>query len=132
MLKQGKGSDWDKVNGSAAALIITLKGIEWKLADERTVQTDEERTLDLLLDPPTATVNAVRAGSRRWRFRNIMEQVPSIKPIRPEVQGTRGDEYTTLDFASALRGLTKGRTKVVEECSERNSTCRAYLISAMS
>ena len=132
MLKQGKGADWAKVTGPASAIILTLRRIGWALIDEKTISTDEGQIIDLLLDPPAVTVKAVRNGVRRCRLRNIMEQLPTVKPTRPDVRITKDETYATVDFTSAFGSLTTGRAKVVKHCSEWSSSCRGYLVSAIS
>ena len=62
---------WSVVYGPAAAFVATCERLGWKVISETTVETDQGRVIDMLLDPPKVVELEVDAAVRRWRWRRI-------------------------------------------------------------
>ena len=49
------------------------------MIDSTEIRTDQGETLDLLRDPPAAVKLEVARAVKRWRWRNLEEQMPQLK-----------------------------------------------------
>ena len=57
------------------------------MIDGRYMRTDNEETLDLMLDPPCVVVNEIHQAVRRWRTRRLVQELPLLLSPRPDHDG---------------------------------------------
>ena len=70
---------WSKVHGPATAAVASARRLGWTVLDEARFRTDLGVVLDLDVDSPAFVVREVGQAVRRWRWRRIEDQHPTLK-----------------------------------------------------
>ncbi len=112
---------WAAVNGPAAATVATAARLGWNFINGHSVTTDDGKTLNFELDPPTVIKKEVDAAVRRWRWARVVgknlalaggaadgEQV--LGPIRRLLSPAARNAQWVLVYQAALRSaVTNGQ-----------------------
>ena len=69
---------WNIVYGPGAAFVATAARLKWVVDNATDVTTDDGRLLRLHVDPPVVVAREVEAAVRRWRWRNVERDIPSL------------------------------------------------------
>eukprot|EP00973_Karenia_brevis_P039598 5468646-Karenia_brevis.AAC.1 len=69
---------WSIVYGPAAALIATLRRLQWVVHSACKLTTDEGVSVDLKLDSPAYIKGVVSRSVERWRWRNVESRHPAL------------------------------------------------------
>ena len=69
---------WAGVKGPASALIASAARIGWRVLNSTMMITDEDKLLDMQLDPPKVIEQQVHEAVRRWRLKRIARRKPQI------------------------------------------------------
>jgi hypothetical protein len=68
---------WQVVKGPAAATVATAARLGWTMHDATSATTDEGRTIDFDLDPPSVIARLVADAVRRWQWRRLETRLPA-------------------------------------------------------
>ena len=131
---------WAKVAGPAAATVASAARIGWRLIGGNSWESDDGTSIDMLLDPPIAVIQAARQSVRRWRIRNIGALLPDLIPLDADItihrqrngEASNGWQTTLVDFTDVVDGLLhvrRGRTCPTFSAWEPKH--KAYLRSAI-
>ena len=130
-IDRAKGSPWSVVTGPAAALLLTLDRIGWKLLNPFCATDHRGQRWHFGKDPPAAITKAVHHSVRAWRLRRLMVAFPALEPSHFDVCTTSDDAPSIMvDFGFALKTLFKG--KPAKAYARWLSSWAPYLVSALS
>ena len=107
---------WRVVYGPAAALVCTLKRLNWTITSATEVITDKGRTLDLSIDTPVVIARQTEAAVRRCRWRNLATAHPTLTegganfdPIYKLLNARTNNEHWNPMLAGALQSVLANR-----------------------
>ena len=112
---EAASSPWAVVTGPAAALICTLDRLDWKVVNATELTADEGKTIDLRVTPPIIVKRMVEAAVRRWRWRNVVAEHPSLNdggafcPVLKLLTLKRNDAEWNLELRGMLRSVVTNR-----------------------
>ena len=69
---------WRVLFGPAAAFVCTAQRLSWEVISAIEVITDEGRRISFLEDPPVVVTRLVDDAVRRWKWKNVAAQHPSL------------------------------------------------------
>ena len=69
---------WSNVTGPATGVLATMRRRGWKMFDAFRVVTDNERLMDLRIDPPTVITEEYRLAVRRFRWRCVETKIGKL------------------------------------------------------
>ena len=126
-----KGSPWAVVIGPAAALLLTMERIGWKLLNPFAAVDHLGQHWHFGKDPPAAIATAAQHSVRAWRLQRLIVAFPAIAPSYFDVC-TASDETPAIlfDFGFALKALLKG--KPAKAYASLLPAWAPYVVSALS
>ena len=118
---------WSIVRGPGAAFVATASRLGWSVRSATDVMTDAGRVLHLHLDPPIVVAKEVEAAVRRWRWRNVERDVPSldsagagrganIAPVMSLLQPASDTPGWTVEFRGGLKSALLNRQWPQSRC----------------
>ena len=107
---------WAVARGPGAAVVLTLRRLNWVGSSPFLWVTDAGRCLDLQVDPPVVVVREVHAAVQRWRWANILKSYPASP-----------QSLVGCCFAPVRRLLVSR-----EESARWNTELRVALVSAVT
>ena len=118
---------WSVVRGPAAAVVATATRLGWTVHDARRFTTDTGRELDLAIDPPVVVARECEAAVRRWRWRSVEQDFPSLDsggagrgaffgPVMALLRPKSESPEWTSDLRGALRSAVLGRQWPQSRC----------------
>ena len=94
-IARAKGSPWSVAIVCAAALLLTMGRIAWKLLDPFCAMDHKGQRWHFGKDPPAAIAKAVHQSVRAWRLRRLMAAFPALEPSHFDVC-TASDETPSI------------------------------------
>ena len=110
---------WNAVFGPAAALVATLKRLQWEMLSATDFCTDDAVRVNLKVDSPACVVGLVSDSVARWRWRRIADKLPALNvdgfgvgaewgPVA-SVLNCKDSEQWGPEHKGALKSLIMGR-----------------------
>lgn len=135
-----KGFKWACVSGPIAALIMSLRRLEWVTSSPTLFSDDIGQVFDLRRDPPIVVAAAVRASVRRWRIAQILHKYPASCTQQPDYVDPRVDDQWlhtdglvpqgTVDLVGVVSRLCKSSGNKSKEVAPWEVRHSSSLISA--
>ncbi len=129
------GSWWSASAGPTAALLATVKRLNWTMPSASEAIDDIGNSWVFGLDSPAAIVQACNASVRRWRLQRICLALPGLAPDQPDVPPDANALHAPtmlVDFVAPIAPLLRGRKPKLPEGLEWDVKWAASLRSAMN
>ena len=115
----GSRARWSLVYGPAAALVMTLRRLQWQIESPWSLVSDDGTRLDLRQMSPAFVLDAVVSSVSRWRWNRIEDKLPALDSRgmgvgaawRPVLSALRMKDSSDWGpkHKGALRSLLAGR-----------------------
>ena len=114
-----RGPKWCLVYGPAAALVLTLRRLNWIIVSATEFISDDGVRVDLKVSSPCYVCNLVSSAVSRWRWRRIEDKFPALqsgglglgaawRPIAAALRVKDSEDWGP-EQKGALRSLLAGR-----------------------
>ena len=156
-VNSSSASCWNLVAGPAAAVYATCDRLRWQSSDGRKFIDDMGDVWDMAIDSPAAVRAAVTRSVTRMRMDLVLGETPMARPcgndigyhsqhgakVRREARERSQEDSgqrqppaprdsVLVDLTPYIKKLTRDGIRLAKLLPQWSSSCRPYLISAMS